>query len=122
MLPLLAASLAAALVLVAPQSSGANPAYCSPSGDYCQYVDGSKQRPVFNLRAFSLTDEIDVCVMSRTKEWTCHSFPMRRGEHGIFVSKVRWHKHFPRDGRGSYRVAWRWNGYKLGKTLKFSVR
>lgn len=110
------------VLLAFPASSAAGPkGYCSPSGDYCQEIRGTEKRPIFILSTFALRGDVDVCVRTPAAEWTCKAFPLRKGKFDIYVSKVRWYKHFPSAGAGTYRVSWRQGYDKIGKTLRFKI-
>lgn len=120
---ILSLAVVALLALSGPADAAAPASYCSPSGDFCQWVGGTKKRPIFFLRTFSLRGDIDVCVdPPSSDQWECHSFPLRRGKHGVFTSKVRWHKHFEDAGAGSYRVKWQQDDARIGRALSFRVK
>jgi hypothetical protein len=110
---------ACALMLAPTGSAAPVKKYCSPSGDFCQEVSGTKHRPVFLFDTFSLRGEIVVCVRAPSQSWSCKNFPLRERKQGVYTSKVNWHKHFPNEGPGKYRVNWQQDGQRIGKNLNF---
>jgi hypothetical protein len=111
-----------AILLIAPATAVAKTnGYCSPSGDICQQVRGTEKRPIFVLSTFSLRGDVTVTVRTPAGDSNSHDFPLRKGKYGIYTSKVRWYKHYPHAGSGTYKVSWKQGETKLGKTLSFKI-
>ena len=110
-----------ALLVAVPSAASAAPrsSYCSPTGDYCTSVKKEGGAPYLRLGTFSFTGRYRLCVTPPTGGRTCKRFRLREEEAGIYGSRVRWGAHFPDEGPGLYRVAWRKFGNRLGPRLGF---
>jgi len=117
--PIAAVLAAACIVGVSAAPAGADAAYCSPTGDYC-YSAGAERGVVrIRLTTFSFQDPVEVCVSHR-KGRECRSFTPRRTRHDAFAFAVRWSRHFPNHGPGTYRVRFRVPGApSFGPPLTF---
>lgn len=118
-LPALALA-AASIAASPPPSAAAASTYCSSSGDLC-YGAFAKQSPVrlrITLFAGYFTD-YRLCVTGPAGKRDCRGFRVRRIASGMYESTVRWSRHFPNRGRGTYRVRWSLGDRPLGPTLTF---
>ncbi len=109
------------LALAAPASASAQArdSYCSPTGDYCTSVTERGGGYLLRLATFSFRGPVRVCVEPPKGRGTCKRFQIRKGKAGIYVSSVRWGRHFPDRGKGTYRVRWQKFGSTLGPALSF---
>lgn len=108
-------------VLLIPATAEARvvESYCSPSGDFCQYIMRKDNRIKFEMRQFPLRGKYRLCVKPPGRGFTCKSFRWRRSG-PIFKSVIDFNRQFPSKRKGRYRVQWRTSdGFKLGKTLSF---
>ena len=120
--PALIAVLAGALAL--PTTAGARSSSCSPSGDVCvgaRRVDG---RVTLMLDTFSFTGRVRVCVRPPGGgAQACRPFRLRASPMGLYRVRARWSAHFPRAGRGVYRVRFVYQGATVGGgPVTFRVR
>jgi len=112
---------AAALLAVgaAPSAASARSTYCSPTGDLCYAV--VKHAPV-RLRittAAAYFARYQLCVTGPDGVRDCRRFRMLAAPHGLRQSTVRWSRHFPNRGHGTYRVRYRSGGHALGPAISF---
>jgi hypothetical protein len=107
-------------VLAAP--AAARTAYCSPSGDLCYRAKdtGAATKLRITLAAHVFT-RYRLCVTPPGHAGTCKSFRVRKTSHGLYDSTVRWSKHFPSAGPGTYKASWRQGGFALGPSVKFKA-
>ena len=112
---LLAATLAVtAAAAVAPASAGAASSYGSPTGDYCHSAQKRGGVVRLALETFSFRGRVRVCVTAPGGETSCKRFRLREREAGTYGFRVRWSRHFPDEGAGTYRVAFRYGGSRVG--------
>jgi hypothetical protein len=115
-----AALVAAAALLVAAAPAGAASSYCSPTGDYCTGVLGKGATVRLRITLIAhLFDDYRLCVTPPRGSRTCHGFRVHKIKHGLYESTVRWAKHFPSAGPGTYRARWRLGSAALGPALRF---
>jgi hypothetical protein len=118
---LVIAVLGAVLVVAAlapPASAHHRPSsYCSPTGDYCQWVTG--HGPKLILRAFSFRGRVTICVEHRHDEADCRSSRLRPSGNGLRQSTINWRRRFPNRGGGAYTVRWEQHGFRIGHALGF---
>ena len=109
------AVLAAAAAPPAPAASN----YCSPTGDYC--YGASKRAPVRLTIALAAKyfETYRLCVTGPDGVRDCKRFRIRERADGVPVGKVRWARHFPNRGHGTYRVRWFATGNALGPGVTF---
>ena len=104
------------------QASKVINSYCSPSGDFCQYILRSDGKIKLEMRQFPLRGNYKLCVKPPGRGYTCKSFRWKKSG-PIFKSTVTLARHFPSKGSGRYKVQWKTaDGFKLGKTLSFRKR
>ena len=114
--------LATTLIPATAQGAKLIDSYCSPTGDYCQYVIRKEGKIKFEMRQFPLRGEYNLCVKPPRESFTCKTFRWRKSG-PIFKSTVTFSRHFPSKKRGRYKVQWRsTDGFKIGKTLSFRKR
>ena len=111
--------LLATLALALPAAASARDSYCSPTGDYCTSVTPRGGGYLLRLATFSFRGPVRVCVEPPRGSGTCKRFQIVKGKAGIYVSSVRWGRHFPDRGSGTYRVRWQKFGSTLGPALSF---
>jgi hypothetical protein len=119
---LIVAGLAAAGALTLAGAASALSGYCSPTGDYCTSSARQGGAVFLQLRTFSFRGQVRICVTDPRSRRVCRSFPLRAKRQGVYEVKVRWYRHFPNAGRGSYRVAFFTGRTRLGPVLDFRVR
>jgi hypothetical protein len=107
--PLLAALGAACALAIAAPAALAAGTYCSPTGDYCYSARDEHGVVRIRLSTFSFREPVEVCVSHR-KGRECRSFTPRPGRHGLSSFAVRWSRHYPNHGPGTYRVRFRLPG------------
>jgi hypothetical protein len=116
---LLATLLVSTVAPTTAQGAKTIDSYCSPSGDYCQFVLRNKGKIKFEMRQFPLRGKYNLCVKPPRETFTCKTFRWRRSG-PIFKSTVTFSRHFPSNKRGRYKVSWRTtDGYRIGRTLTF---
>jgi hypothetical protein len=121
---LVAASVVMALIAGPSTAQGARliDSYCSPSGDYCQYVIRKQGKIKFEMRQFPLRGKYSLCVKPPRESFTCKTFRWRKSG-PIFKGTVTFSRHFPAAKPGRYKVQWRLpGGHRIGKTLSFRKR
>ena len=116
---LVAAALAAtALATAAAAPAAAASRYCSPTGDYCY---GASRAPVKLTIALAAKyfESYRLCVTGPDGRRDCKRFRVRELDNGVWEGKVRWARHFPNRGHGTYRVRWFALGNALGPGVRF---
>jgi hypothetical protein len=111
--------LAAAIGAVAAAPASAASTYCSPSGDLCY---GAMANPPVRLNITLMAEYFKryrICVTGPDGERDCKRFRIRQVNNGLWVGKVRWARHFPNRGRGTYKVRWFGLGEALGPPVTF---
>ena len=118
---LAAALLVSVATLAAPAAAGAAPrdSYCSPTGDYCTSIKKQGGERFLRIGTFSFTGRYRLCVTPPAGKRACKGFGLKEEEAGIYGSRVRWSAHFPDEGPGLYRAAWKKFGNRLGPRLGF---
>ncbi|MBA2348881.1 MAG: hypothetical protein H0V81_11365 [Solirubrobacterales bacterium] len=101
--------IALAALALAPSGAHAATASCSESGDVC--YSARKMGGVVRLQfgTFSFSGRVEICVSApRRSKADCKTFRLRKPDRmGIHALDVAWSKHFPRRGKGTYRVSFR---------------
>ena len=101
--------------------SHASSRYCSESGDLCQStrkIDGIRKLAVTTTDGSLAT--YGLCVTTPTGRTDCKRFEMEPSGDD-YADSVRWHRHFPADGPGHYKVAWKIDDCRvIGEELGFS--
>jgi hypothetical protein len=117
--PVLAALTVAAALGAAASPASAASSYCSPTGDFC--LSAKAERGIVRLRldTFSFTGKVEVCV-SHGSDRDCARFTLRPRKSGLHYIAVRWSRHFPNHGPGTYTVRFRLpDGTALGRSVTF---
>jgi hypothetical protein len=118
-LALLAATSAAALVLLGGASAGEQarvPSYCSESGDVCYWIRTADKAHSLRLTlAAKYFNRYRICVRPQKRAATCKSFPVKRSG-GQWGGRVNWQRNFP-HAPGRYRVTWLQGTSRLGPPL-----
>jgi len=120
-------TLLAVLVVVAgptvPASASRLPLdACSPSGDVCKSVrrvDGVRRLRI--MLAADYFERFRLCVTGPDASPTCHTYRIR-DLGATFGSSIAWRANFPFEGRGDYKVVWKFiGGGWIGRALGFHV-
>lgn len=114
--------LVAAAALALASSASAVSGYCSPTGDYCISSTRQAGAVFLQLRTFSFRGRVRICVTNPAARRVCRTFPLRSRPAGVYEVKIRWHRHFPNGGPGTYRVRFFTGRTRLGPVLDFRVR
>jgi hypothetical protein len=115
--------LAALAVALGPApAASARTTYCSPSGDLCYgaFDMGAKVNLRITLMA-GYFKRYRLCVTAPDGTRRCHGFRMHRIEHGMYDSTIRWSRHFPNRGAGTYHARWSYAGGNLGPRISFAA-
>lgn len=118
---LLAMAMALTLTPTSAQAGHRPRSYCSPNGDYCTEAvkdDGVRLK----IAGFAFRGRYKLCVTTPHEDRTCQEFRMTENDAGQYADSVRWARHFPSEGSGAYRVAWRKSGERLGPVLGFHIK
>lgn len=95
---------------------------CSPSGDVCKSVrrvDGVRRLRI--MLAADYFERFRLCVTGPSGSPTCHTYRIR-DLGATFGSSIAWRANFPFEGRGDYKVVWKFIGGGLvGRALGFHV-
>jgi hypothetical protein len=118
----------ALVVLAGPTAGGASAAqpplkhYCSPDGQWCTDVVGSKASEILlKLATFNPAGHT-LCVNPPRGKTNCRKLTLTRGSTALYHADVRWASKFPRRGGGLYRVTWKLStGAQLGPALGFKI-
>lgn len=94
--------------------------YCSPTGDYCISVVGSKAKPFFVLRTFSFAGQYKLCVKQDGYERQCGWWKLKSVKHGIRASRVNVADHYFLVGAGHYTFSAFYGSGQLGRGLQFT--
>lgn len=112
---LAAASVAAELAAPSPAAATG---YCSPSGDQCYSAKKIRGQVRLQYGTFSFRGKLRTCVQAPGGQNDCRTFTLRVRK-GVSSIDVRWSRHFPRRGPGTYRV--RFAGVSAGNQLGRAV-
>lgn len=120
-------TLLAVLVVVAGPTVPASASHlpldaCSPSGDVCKSVrrvDGVRRLRI--MLAADYFERFRLCVTGPDASPTCHGYRIR-DLGATFGSSIAWRANFPFEGRGDYKVVWKFiGGGWIGRALSFHV-
>jgi hypothetical protein len=114
-LVLVAVVLAAAVL--AP-TAAAKVTYCSPTGDFCTSVKKLKGIRPFRITSFAFNGRVKICVGAPKGGPVCHSFRLTKQGPAYGLS-IRWLRHYPYRGPGTYRVSFFLGSTRLGPVLSF---
>jgi hypothetical protein len=113
------------LVVLGSAASATKPgSYCSPSLDVCYgaFTTYSPKTPSLDLDlSEKLFARYRLCVTAPNHVRDCHRFRVRRVGGGDWGSRIRWSRHFPRRGRGTYVARWLSHGRALGPAITFPI-
>ena len=117
-------TIAASLVAVSPLAQGHHRRnfYCSSSGDLChsaRKVDGVRKLGL--LLAARYFRVFHLCVTDPDGFESCVPLRVRSHDDGTFGRDVRWRRHFPPGGPGTYTVRWMVGDERVGRVLGFHV-
>lgn len=118
-------ALALGIVLIAgvvAASAGAANTYCSPTGDYCTSTTRQGGAVFLRVATFSFRGLVRICVTGPSGSRVCRRFQLRPRPNGLYEAKVRWHRHYPNRGQGTYRVRFFTGKTPLGPVLTFRLR
>jgi cbb3-type cytochrome oxidase cytochrome c subunit len=103
---------AAALV----PAAAAKVSYCAPTGDYCTSVKKVKGVRMLNITSFAFNGRVKICVAKGGR--VCHSFRLTKTGPAYGLN-IRWARHYPNRGAGTYRVSFFLGTTRLGPVLTF---
>jgi hypothetical protein len=112
---LLAVVLGAAVLAPA---AAAKVSYCAPTGDFCTSVAKVKGVRTFRLTSFAFNGGVKVCVRDPKGGRVCRRFQLTNSGPAYNLA-VRWRRHFPDRGPGTYRVTFTLGAARLGPVLAF---
>ena len=108
----------AALGAVAASPAAAASSYCSPSGDLCYGASRAPVKLTITLAA-KYFDRYRLCVTGPGGARDCKRFRVSPAARGTWAGRVRWSRHFPNRGHGTYRARWFNAGRALGPRVTF---
>jgi hypothetical protein len=117
---LLAVVAGAAVACLAP-AAAARVSYCSPTGDYCTSVARVQGIRYLRLTTFAFSGRVRICVRDPRGGRVCHGFRLQKAGPTYLVS-IRWRRHYPVRGPGTYRVSFYLGTTRLGPVLAFVRR
>jgi hypothetical protein len=96
--------------------------YCSPDGQWCTEVVGSRANEILlKLMTFNGAEHT-LCINPPRGKTNCRKLTLTRGATALYHADVLWASKFPRRGRGLYRVTWKLpTGAQLGPELGFRI-
>jgi hypothetical protein len=106
-----------AAAALAPTAS-AKVAYCAPTGDFCTSVAKVKGVRTFRLTSFAFNGAVKICVRDPKGGRVCRSFRLSKMGPAYGMA-IRWRRHYPNRGPGTYRVAFTLGSARLGPVLAF---
>ena len=110
-------ALVAGAAVLAP-SAAAKVTYCSPTGDFCTSVKKMQGIRPFRLTSFAFNGRVTICVRAPKGGSVCHSFRLMKQGPAYGLS-IRWLRHYPYRGPGTYRVSFLLGSMRLGPVLSF---
>jgi hypothetical protein len=93
--------------------------YCSPTGDYCTSAAKVKGVRYLRVTSFAFTGRVRICVRARKGGPVCHPFRLTKSGSGTYAVAIRWRRHYPDRGPGTYRVTFFLGVQQLGPVLSF---
>jgi hypothetical protein len=115
-LPLVAVVLAAAALAPA---AAAKVTYCSPTGDYCTSAAKVKGVRYLRITSFAFNGRVKICVRDPKGGRACRSFRLTKSGQAYQLN-IRWRRHYPDRGPGTYRVSFLLGTTRLGPVLTFA--
>jgi len=112
---LLLVAVVLAAAAIAPSAS-AKVSYCSPTGDYCTSVAKVKGVRYLRITSFAFNGRVKICVAKGGR--VCHSFRLTKAGPAYGLN-IRWARHYPDRGAGTYRVSFFLGAQRLGPVLAF---
>jgi hypothetical protein len=114
---LLLVALVLGAAVLAP-TAAAKVTYCSPTGDYCTSVAKVKGVRYLSVRSFAFNGRVKICVRDPKGGRVCHSFRLTKSGPAYGLN-IRWARHYPNRGAGTYRVSFFLGTQRLGPVLAF---
>jgi hypothetical protein len=99
-------------------AAAAKVSYCSPTGDFCTSVAKVRGVRFFRVTSFAFTGRVKICVRDPKASRVCHSFRLTNSGPAYGLS-IRWLRHYPDRGAGTYRVTFSLGTTRLGPVLAF---
>lgn len=99
-------------------AAAAKVTYCSPTGDYCTSVAKVKGVRYLRLTSFAFNGRVKICVRDPKGDRVCHSFRLTKSGPAYGLN-IRWARHYPNRGAGTYRVSFFLGTQRLGPVLAF---
>jgi len=114
---LLVLGLVVAAAALAP-AAAAKVTYCSPTGDYCTSVKKVQGIRLLSVRSFAFNGRVKICVRDPKGGRVCRSFRLTK-QGPAYGLNIRWRRHYPARGAGTYRVSFFLGTTRLGPVLAF---
>jgi hypothetical protein len=113
---------AVAVTLMLGASAQAADRYCSPTGDFCTSATRLNGAVFLRVATFSFRGLVRICVTGPSGGRVCRRFRLRARPNGLYEARVRWYRHYPNRGPGTYRVRFFTGTTPLGPVLTFRLR
>jgi hypothetical protein len=114
---LLLVGVVVAAAALAP-AAAAKVSYCSPSGDYCTSVKKVNSVRFLSVTSFAFGGRVKICVRDPKGGRVCRAFRLAKSG-PAYVLNIRWRRHYPDRGAGTYRVSFFLGAQRLGPVLAF---
>jgi hypothetical protein len=114
---LLLVTVVLAAAALAP-AAAAKVTYCSPTGDYCTSAAKVKGVRYLRITSFAFNGRVKICVRDPKGGRVCHSFRLTMSGQSYGLN-IRWRRHYPDRGPGTYRVSFFLGTMRLGPVLAF---
>jgi hypothetical protein len=72
------------------------------------------------VTSFAFTGRVRICVRAPKGGPVCRSFRLVKSRAGTYAVNIRWRRHYPDRGPGTYRVSFFLGTQQLGPTLSFA--
>jgi hypothetical protein len=100
-------------------SAAARVTYCAPTGDFCTSAAKVNGVRLLRVTSFAFTGRVRICVRARKGGPVCRSFRLVKSGAGTYAVNIRWRRHYPDRGPGTYRVSFFLRTQQLGPVLSF---
>jgi hypothetical protein len=94
-------------------TAAAKVTYCSPTGDYCTSVAKVKDVRFLRITSFAFNGRVKICVRDPKGGRVCRSFRLTK-QGPAYGLNIRWLRHYPARGPGTYRVSFFLGTQRLG--------
>jgi hypothetical protein len=97
-------------------TAAAKVTYCAPTGDYCTSVKKVNGVRYLRITSFAFNGRVKICVAKGGR--VCHNFRLTKVGPAYGLN-IRWARHYPDRGAGTYRVSFFLGAQRLGPVLAF---